>query len=443
MKLVSHDEVMGGGYTFPSEGLCFNMSKSEAEAFRAEGEWVLSENELIANEGESQSFLYMLVSGQVDLFKLGNSGKKEKINTLVAGSTFGEVAFLKGRISSVTAQTEGNCLLWRMDYESLLSFITVHSASAGQLCLNLAGILAGRLVDGNQKVLEIQTELQESIKHLESVHSEEQLKTKALKNMQQKLVSMQHGFRANSAKKETFGTFSIICLTVAFLSTMGLIALLFSESEITIEEMEALNDEVVVLIEEKEAEVGLRKELESENQNFTERNQALLEEQIVSGQKVEEIEKELILKMEDISDLQKLLEEAEEEIISLKLNTVSDGNQEQAIPEGFISNLLEWVKINSDSILPVEVKITKQPIALSDRAQLVRIPIAIDGTVLVNKLHPEFEGYLVVGLEESSKFLASIPLENTNFIETVAGRYIEEMALNGDIVENPFLKKAE
>jgi len=325
----------------------------------------------------------------------------------------------------------------------LLSFITVHSASAGQLCLNLAGVLAGRLVDGNQKVLEIRTELQESIKHLESVHSEEQLKTKALKNMQQKLVSMQHGFRANSAKKETFGTFSIICLTVAFLSTMGLIALLFSESEITIEEMEALNDEIVVLIEEKETEVGLRKELESENQNFTERNQALLEEQIVSGQKVEEIEKELILKMEDISDLQKLLEEAEEEIISLKLNTVSDGNQEQAIPEGFISNLLEWVKINSDSILPVEVKITKQPIALSDRAQLVRIPIAIDGTVLVNKLHPEFEGYLVVGQEESSKFLASIPLENTNFIETVAGRYIEEMALNGDIVENPFLKKAE
>jgi hypothetical protein len=34
-------------------------------------------------------------------------------------------------------------------------------------------------------------------------------------------------------------------------------------------------------------------------------------------------------------------------------------------------------------------------------------------------------------------------LENTNFIETVAERYIEEMSLNGDIVENPFLKKEE
>ena len=443
MKLVSHDEVMGGGYTFPSEGLCFNMSKSEAEAFRAEGEWVLSENELIANEGESQSFLYMLVSGQVDLFKLGNSGKKEKINTLVAGSTFGEVAFLKGRISSVTAQTEGNCLLWRMDYESLLSFITVHSASAGQLCLNLAGILAGRLVDGNQKVLEIRTELQESIKHLQSVHSEEQLKTKALKNMQQKLVSMQHGFRANSVKKETFGTFPIVCLTVAFLSTLGFFVALFSGNEITIEEMEALNDEVVELVEEKEAEVEVREKLESENQDFAERNQALLEEQINSVQKVEEIEKELVSKRKDISALKKLLEEAEEEIVRLQLNSPNDGNLDQGIPEEFIANLMEWVKINFDSILPVEVKITKEAIALSDREQLVRIPIAVDGTVFVNQLHPEFEGYLVVGQEESSKFLASIPLENTDFIETVAGRYIDEMALNGDIVENPFLKRAE
>jgi CRP-like cAMP-binding protein len=422
MKLVSHDEVMSGGYTFPSEGLCFNMSRSEAEAFRAEGEWVLSEDELIANEGESQSFLYMVVSGQVDLFKMGNSGQKEKINSLVAGSTFGEVAFLKGRISSVTAQTVGNCLLWRMDYERLLSFIIVHSASAGQLCLNLAGVLAGRLVDGNQKVLEIRTELQESIKHLESVHSEEQLKTKALKNMQQKLVSMQHGFRANSAKKETFGTFPIICLTIAFLCTVGFFVVLFSGNGITIEEMESLNDEVIQLVEEKEAGIELRKKLESDVQDITGNNQALLEDKVISSQKIEEIENE---------------------IVRLQLSSYKDDELVQDIPEEFITNLMEWVKINSDSILPVEVKITKEAIALSDREQLVRIPIAVDGTVFVNKLHPEFEGYLVVGQKESSKFLASIPLENTNFIETVAERYIEEMALNGDIVENPFLEKAE
>jgi CRP-like cAMP-binding protein len=443
MKLVSHDEVMSGGYTFPSEGLCFNMSRSEAEAFRAEGEWVLSEDELIANEGESQSFLYMVVSGQVDLFKMGNSGQKEKINSLVAGSTFGEVAFLKGRISSVTAQTKGNCLLWRMDYERLLSFITVHSASAGQLCLNLAGVLAGRLVDGNQKVLEIRTELQESIKHLESVHSEEQLKTKALKNMQQKLVSMQHGFRANSAKKETFGTFPIICLTIAFLCTVGFFVVLFSGNGITIEEMESLNDEVIQLVEEKEVGIELRKKLESDVQDITENNQALLEDKVISSQKIEEIEKELLEKQGNISELQKLLDEAENEIVRLQLSSDKDDELVQDIPEEFITNLMEWVKINSDSILPVEVKITKEAIALSDREQLVRIPIAVDGTVFVNQLHPEFKRYLVVGQKESSKFLASIQVGNTNFIERVAGEYIEYMKLNGEIIQNPFLKKEE
>ena len=158
---------------------------------------------------------------------------------------------------------------------------------------------------------------------------------------------------------------------------------------------------------------------------------------------MEEIEKELVSKRKDISALKKLLEEAEEEIVRLQLNSPNDGNLDQGIPEEFIANLMEWVKINFDSILPVEVKITKEAIALSDREQLVRIPIAVDGTVFVNQLHPEFEGYLVVGQEESSKFLASIPLENTDFIETVAVRYIDEMALNGDIVENPFLKRAE
>ena len=164
---------------------------------------------------------------------------------------------------------------------------------------------------------------------------------------------------------------------------------------------------------------------------------------MISSQKIEEIEKELLEKQGNISELQKLLDEAENEIVRLQLSSDKDDELVQDIPEEFITNLMEWVKINSDSILPVEVKITKEAIALSDREQLVRIPIAVDGTVFVNKLHPEFEGYLVVGQKESSKFLASIPLQNTNFIETVAERYIEEMALNGDIVENPYLKKAE
>ena len=57
---------------------------------------------------------------------------------------------------------------------------------------------------------------------------------------------------------------------------------------------------------------------------------------------------------------------------------------------------------------------------------------------MVNKLHPEFENYLVVGQKESSKYLASIKVENTNLIELMADKYVESMVANGISIENPF-----
>ena len=110
MKLLTHDEVLKGGYVFPREGLCFNMSKLEAEAFRSEGEWILSSDEQLASESGSQNYLYMLMNGQVDLLKADHYGENQKLSTLTVGETFGEVAFLKGRISSVTATSVGTCL---------------------------------------------------------------------------------------------------------------------------------------------------------------------------------------------------------------------------------------------------------------------------------------------------------------------------------------------
>jgi CRP-like cAMP-binding protein len=438
MNIVTHNDVINGGYTFPTDGLCFNMSDSEAEAFRAEGEWVLSEDEVLASEGESQSYLYMVVSGQVDLYKVGNTGRKEKINTLLVGSTFGEVAFLKGRISSVTAETKGNSLLWRMNYERLMKFMSEHSASAGQLCLNLAGILAGRLVDGNKKVLEIKNELQETIKQLQSVHSEEEFKTKALKNLQQRLASMQNGLRADAAKKPILGTFTTVCLAIAVISTFGLVGMLFTDPGITIEEMEALNEEVVQLIEERKTEADLRKELEFEKKEFMERAEALLEEGILSESKIDELENELMLKRGEIGELEKLLDEAEGEIFRLQEAAQFGDSINEQILENFSSDVMAWVEENPDLFFPFEVKITETPITLSDKEQLVRIPVAVGDEVIVNKIHPEFANYLVVGQKESSKFLASIKVENTNFIESIADRYVEQMLAAGIEVENPY-----
>jgi hypothetical protein len=99
---------------------------------------------------------------------------------------------------------------------------------------------------------------------------------------------------------------------------------------------------------------------------------------------------------------------------------------------------MAWVEENPDLFFPFEVKITETPITLSDKEQLVRIPVAVGDEVIVNKIHPEFANYLVVGQKESSKFLASIKVENTNFIESIADRYVEQMLAAGIEVENPY-----
>ena len=441
MKLITHDEVLKGGYVFPSEGLCFNMSKLEAEAFRSEGEWILSNNEQLASEGGSQNYLYMLMNGQVDLLKADHYGENQKLSILTVGDTFGEVAFLKGRISSVTATSVGTCLLWRMDYTRLLKFIVEHGSSGGQLCLNLAGILAGRLVDGNQRVMEIRDELQQSIKQMQSARSEGAFKTKSLAAMQSQLVSMEHGFRGSGKGRSVLSIFSIVCLAMAFLSTAGLIILLSADEEITKETIDQLNQKLVEVEKDQTFQIDSKKKLESENLYLVDQADGLIEEKILSEEKSAQLEEDLIKSRAEIGILKKKLDLSNDQIIRSQSEQIVI--VENVIPAEFIQNVLEWVKLNSTTALPVTVEIMSNPIVLSDREQLVQIPIQQGGEVVAIRLHTEFDGFLVVGQRNSQQFLASVKIENTNFIEVVAGRYVAEKKRQGESVQNPFIKALE
>ena len=81
---------------------------------------------------------------------------------------FGEMAFcLVGCPANVQAVGE---VLKRLDHERLLEFIGTGFAG-GQLCLNVASILSGRLIDGNKKVVDMGKELQNSLAQLQHASS--------------------------------------------------------------------------------------------------------------------------------------------------------------------------------------------------------------------------------------------------------------------------------
>ena len=96
MKLLHREDVIEAGYDLPNTGLCANIAEAELEELKFGGEWVLSENEVVVNDGHEQRYLYMLVSGEVAITKKNDQGNSQQIATCPQERLFGEMAFLSG-----------------------------------------------------------------------------------------------------------------------------------------------------------------------------------------------------------------------------------------------------------------------------------------------------------------------------------------------------------
>ena len=182
------------------------------------GEWILAEDEVLVADGHEQRYLYMVVSGEVAITKVGDNGKTQQIASLGLGAAFGEMAFLSGGVASANVQAVGEVILWRLDHERLLEFIGDHGFAGGQLCLNVASILSGRLIDGNKKVVDMGKELQNSLAQLQQASSAGSQKDQALRQMQGKVANMQNAFKGGAVKKGG-NLFAMAASVVAFIST--------------------------------------------------------------------------------------------------------------------------------------------------------------------------------------------------------------------------------
>ena len=434
MKLLHREDVLEAGHDLPTIGLCANIGPAEMEELKFGGEWILAEDETLVADGHEQRYLYMVVMGEVGIFKANDQGKNQHIATLGTGAAFGEMAFLSGGVASASVQSVGECILWRLDHERLIEFIGEHGAAGGQLCLNVASILSGRLVEGNGKVVDMGKELQASLGQLQQVASAGTQKDQALRQMQGKVANMQNAFKGSAVQKKGNNWFAIAACTVALLSTGGLVAMFVATDDSTVEQGVDLTKEVEDLKANEEFYLGLKKRLEAENE-------ALVGEKEELAQAKEEVD-EYVAKLmsseqslrDDVRGLERKLADARDDIVRAgtlaKVKESTTTKKEASTSQSESEKIMEWAKRNTTLIFPIALK-ARKPVILQDSGQQVKIPVPVGGSLKASRFHPTAPDYLVVSQPNSDKFRATMLIVNGNFIEAVKPKYESHMSRMG------------
>src|SRR3569833_1568741 len=96
---------------------------------------------MVFNEGESGEALYVLVSGELEVFRLGARGRERRLALIEAGGIVGELALVESTPQSTSVRASSPCLALRLARSSLHA----EPALAAKLYRNLARVLAQRV----------------------------------------------------------------------------------------------------------------------------------------------------------------------------------------------------------------------------------------------------------------------------------------------------------
>ena len=173
MKHLGQEERQEKDLHLFSVGICENIREEHLVQLNETGEWLLAEEEIIVADETEQKFLYILVEGEVEIFKFregvepGSPQERQVFSTLDTGSCFGEMAFLSGGLASAIVWAKGRAILWRMSHEMLLKYVE-DCKGGSQLVLNIAATLSSRVQEGNRRLLDVTSRIGEQIRKLKS-----------------------------------------------------------------------------------------------------------------------------------------------------------------------------------------------------------------------------------------------------------------------------------
>lgn len=97
----------------------------------------------IVRQGRLPTHFYVVKEGDLDVLSTGErAGLSQRVNTLTAGDSFGEIGLLEGMPSTATVRTETACTLYRIKGADFLAAIDSSPTLSESLAEKISGSLA-------------------------------------------------------------------------------------------------------------------------------------------------------------------------------------------------------------------------------------------------------------------------------------------------------------
>jgi CRP/FNR family transcriptional regulator, cyclic AMP receptor protein len=108
--------------------------------------------EVIIREGESQHFLFVVISGRLEVLMV-HGGKEVLLGEIEEGDCLGEVSIFEPGEASATVRVVETAVLWSLEVDQLQDFFEKLPVAGGQLLLGITQLMARRLRHANQQIL--------------------------------------------------------------------------------------------------------------------------------------------------------------------------------------------------------------------------------------------------------------------------------------------------
>lgn len=145
-------EEFSDGEILPPVGILGHLGEnSRTQLTQAGLKMLLHAGELLIQEGRKQDFLFILLSGSLEVYTEA-SGDKIQLGKLQPFDCFGEMGMLDGAEASASVMATEDSVVWSLNVAKFEEFLSQNNLAAAHILLAIARTLSDRLRQANDAI---------------------------------------------------------------------------------------------------------------------------------------------------------------------------------------------------------------------------------------------------------------------------------------------------